>query len=387
MRRLPAVAIALAFASGCAASKPAVAKAPTHGVGPKARTPSSTPFLTDEDPDHDAVATSHDYFNQDTQPRTKKEGSAIDLSALPIADLPEPTQVTGSNASWPIEIPDSTPTPDGIELRPRNDPAYVDYGSPYTPNVIHFSNFVVADAKLGASQWPGGAVNGDPLIQCGPKSGSQASYYGYRVEPAHFEGIERNGNDLRYLVLDGWIDAQTCKLRIDHKSSAPVGEIFPGLLYGFRSCAHVAPVVQGTAVATVTDPYADSKVPCTDPNRLNLFFPRTTAIASSASTTPIQTTTIVTRATLPIRQGTSESLTAAIPLDQMTAWAGALGLTMDTSNLNGHIIELDVEVQQGSDQEAPIAVAYFGSSDNDPKTVRFKPRRAAAKFLKTSSAF
>ena len=378
--------LVLLTVSGCTGPKVqakvpnTVAKA-SHGHVKTAPTPNSTPFFSNDDAGSDAGVSQHTYFPQQPEGRQISQTIPLDVSGLPIAELPQASTSTTPAGSWPVEIPASTPAPDGVELRPRTDGGY-DYGSPYRPVAIHFKDFVLADLRMSGAQWPGGGDLGDALIYCSLQAGyDTASYYGYRVAPVHFEGLERKGDALMYTVIDGWVDSQSCRVRFDHKTSAPVGEIIPGLLYGYLSCVRPAPVTQGNAVSTVVDPYKDPPPPCTDPNRVNLLFPKSTAMASTAGPAANQALLTLSRATLQLRQGMGESVTASIALDEMKKWASTLGLPSDISGSNGRNIELGVEVEQASQDDKTQAVVYIGTPDTNPGRIRVRSTKSKIRSL------
>jgi len=191
----------------------------------------------------------------------------------------------------------------------------------------------------------------------GGEDGATATPLPMRVE---IVGRAAGSKDLEYRFVDGWFDAERCRVSAVRRSTAPLRPIVPDLLYGFRACG-----------AT-----------CAESESLVLVTPGSVRAVSSrgGGDEPLSGGGF-TRAVLPLHRGTSESFLVQIAQRQLTAWQkgqfGAPPRQRPPQQSSRRAappppppVEIDtvveVELVQGVGDAAPTAVAYIGKTERSP---------------------
>jgi hypothetical protein len=307
-----------------------------------------------------------DYFPQQTDKRDVGTGVEFEIASMPIGAIPD----AKTKRAAPAEVTTATESTDAVDLRPG--PATRDSYQPFT---LRVRGLVVGQIRVHGS-WQRVTKDNDAMVYCDdPKaaesSSSRSSYYGRNVVELRFEGLTRQHGSVVYSVTDAWLDTKSCKVKIDDPVIVPLGEIVPGLLYGFRSCTRQPP----NPPKVEDELYADADK-CTEPNRLNLLLPHAQKMVSSSGTkgAPPQLPAI-SRVILPLHQGTSASFAASVPVDGVRDWARRFGASEDLARTAVDPFVMSVEIEQTSEEDAPRAVVFLGEENDmlDPNGKRRRP--------------
>jgi hypothetical protein len=372
----PAVVAAVAFVAGCASSPGGISKA----VAP------SNHVATAKADDHkkpknwaDLVAprapAERTYFPQAPDRRGMEQSLAIDLDDIPVSQL---SNLPPTNVTPPYSIAANAKPPPGIEIKPAaaNADSYYGYGyAPFKSYEIRAVSYLFAEVRV-AQQAQVVLPDGGSLVYCGQQQ-YDGGYYGYHVVPVHVEGIQRNGSDLTYSMADGWLDSDTCRLQMGEPTTTTLGEIIPGLLYGYRSCSRAGRPDVFTSVSSGPDPFPDRVDTCTDPDKVNFVFPRAAAEASTmGKPNPGQPNVgSISHATLPLRQGLGEAVTASIAAADLEKWWDALHVPgAAPARAPNDMIVVSVEMLQASEDARPSALVFLGGAPQAAQALKIRRR-------------
>ncbi|MFO0554738.1 MAG: hypothetical protein U0271_40545 [Polyangiaceae bacterium] len=359
--RVVGLAAVVVGAAGCAAQTASTNLGGSGSMGGSGHAPVAGPEVKSEPT----------YYEQDSR---RSAGvfltSSIDLTKLPIGDIPD---LTDAAKNKPTSVSPSE-MPANFEIKKADMPSYYGYDA-FKPVQVRPKDFKLLEAFVGpaynSAAW---SQDGAATVFCGSVAtsyGAAQTYYGYgnRILQAHFEGLTRKGGALQYTYVDGWMDTENCALKIDKTASFGISEIVPGLVFGFRSCSHhsdpppnatdpTAPI----AIETEDKPKADAE--CVSPDKLTLLTPRSVAFASTyqkvGSATPAGGYSPFARFSLPLRHGTGDSATLTIARGDVDRWTKAieqdLSIVVPVES-STQTFNVGVEVQQAiRDREATAQV-------------------------------
>lgn len=283
----------------------------------------------------------------------------IDLTTLPRATMHAPLDAKEAaklDRSKLVEDPD-------LSVKPADGYArsYMLAFSFMDPSKIAYAR-VRIQGTYGANEgWFGDGYNGtmNTYMTCGA-AGDPV--------PLHWESVQIESEQVKYTVVDGLLDRQSCRVLRARQSTAVAKPLLPrGILYGFRAC-------EGS---------------CSESEELTLLFPRSSASAAGAlGGDAARATGSFSLVSFPIQRGGGGAFVARITRRDAVAWqlrsAGvkdgdkATPLLDDTARLGNMFLsafEIGVEVSQTHTDEAPIGLAHI---DVDPATLPPPPTPAPA---------
>jgi hypothetical protein len=282
---------------------------------------------------------------------------SIDLSTLPRTEMHAPLdakQVAKLDRSKLVEDADLTVKPaDGYARQYMLSFGFKD------PSKVSFAHVRVTSTYGVNEGWFGEGYNSaiNTYMTCGQSA---------ELVPIHWETVKMEKDQVTYAVSDGVLDRQTCRVLAVRKSVAVAKPLLPkGILYGFRAC----------------------ESGCTEGDDLTLLFPRAAASAAGAlGGGADRASGSFSMVSFPIQRGGGGAFIARVMRRDVVAWQlraadlkepdKALAISSDAARVGAMFLssfEIGVEVSQGHDDSAPIAIAYM---DIDPAALPPPPAAA-----------
>lgn len=186
--------------------------------------------------------------------------------------------------------------------------------------------------------------------------------------PVHAASVRLEKDHAVYTMIESVLERTTCTVMSVNRWTVNAKPLLPrGILYGFRACI-------GS---------------CTENEELTVIYPRASSAAGALGGGAAQATGSFSVVSFPIQKGGGGAFRARLNRRDADRWLtgddGAtklddkvLQLTMNDDALRASAtylanFELGIEVSQGADDEAPVAIAY---TDLDPRLLPAEPTKA-----------
>lgn len=271
----------------------------------------------------------------------------LDLTALPRAEIHAPLD---AKEAAKLDRSKLTEDPD-LQVKPADGYArqyMLSFGFK-DPSKVSFARVKITGTYGANEGWFGEGYSNtiNTYMTCGPSG---------ELVPVHWETVKLEKDQLTFTVSDGVLDRQSCRILGVKKSVAKARPLLPqGILFGFRSC----------------------EAGCSEGEDLTMLFPRSAASAAGALGGGAERASgSFSMVSFPLQRGGGGAFVARVSKRDVVAWQlrardlkepeKATPIANDTSRLGAMFLssfDLGVEVSQGHDDEAPIALAYM---DIDP---------------------
>lgn len=364
MKRASIALIAALSLAGCAASPapPKIAAAPITAVavstgGPEIPAAPAPPSQVDASPS--ALTQDLEAINA----RFNEAGltGAVGLARAPVApeafrieDLPQVTLPDPLDAATAPTTSGGDPATELVpDWKSSSSPLGLGKGASYTSVRVGMSHGS-GKLRIGNAEGtvgPDGA--GGPFVSCGGPATSAR-----KLVPARWEIVEANPKGgLDFKVVNAWFDTQTCTAAVVARVFVTTRRLAGGMIYAFRS--------RGAGAAQ------DEVLSLVGPRFAHLS---TGAIGGDAS---VQVND-VTRISLPIRKGGGASIMGRVAPTMAAVWMKVAGLEPVSDSRD---LVVGVEVSQGVEDPAPLAIAYLGMPGVNTKTAQTGQFRSNSELL------
>ncbi len=337
MRGAALLASALLACGGGAPEVAGAPSAPARAVGPSVSGSAAAPRAPSRPPVQMVERVRSVAPARPAAPETTTIARPFQIDELPVGQLPESLAKKTAPRRFPVLSADEA----GLEVK-RLPLDFRTARPPFAEHAVRPTGFSVAHVRVHS--WTGTVAAGEVGVSvfCGAEKSQHGvrTYFGYDrgVLATRWEGLKRVGDSFEYAIVDGWFDAESCRVDVRSRVSFPVKEIVPELVYVFRTCAVAAP---------------DGK--CTEGARAHFVFAGDD-VASSAEDPGALQTALFTRWSVPVKRATAELVAATLPSSRQLAFLNAT--RGERKQPAPPTLELSIEVQQAAREEHPTAVVF-----------------------------
>ena len=145
---------------------------------------------------------------------------------------------------------------------------------------------------------------------------------------------------VEYQITTAWFDPRTCTAHVMERRAVTAAPLAGRLLHAFREPCRA--ICDSGDLVTILGPRFESLA--------------TAVIGGSVSSAD----GVVTRVTLPVRQGGGASMLGRATSSVASAWARQLAVEAPST-----VMVMGVEITQGVEDAEPIAIAYVGAQEID----------------------
>jgi hypothetical protein len=275
---------------------------------------------------------SHDVDMQDLDPQGRPQGrdrarparpivsaKPFEVASLPLADLPAPLR----EADAPKSLPPGETPPELIIAH--------NGGKQYDLR-LNLAARTVGQIRLGSVSST--STNG-LRVRCGlARKTMVPARWASLTPPAAHDGAAKPANVGRYVVVDAWFDAGSCRATVWRRTSIDLGALPGRVFYGFRSCGES----------------------CEESESVTLLGPAMLEVTASTSGRVATSSELPFGViTLELERGGASWVNARIATAELTAWFA----DKPPSWVTGDELAAGVEIAQTVEDLEPTALAFI----------------------------